>query len=94
MCQFVEKIIVPDHASMCEASGCYFNRKDMLDNENAKLVLQLDMYPVHSSKLFREFVTASFPLILLLFIPPGTTSKLQMADTVAIRPFKLSITTF
>lgn len=77
---------------MGEMNGHCFNPQDMLDTKNAKLILQLDMYPVHFSKLFRDFITTMFAFILLLFIPPGTTSKLQVADTVANRPFKHSIT--
>ena len=58
---------------------------------NAAVALQLDVWSVHISKEFREFVGKDHPYIRLVYIPPNCTSKLQVADVVLNCPFKHGI---
>jgi hypothetical protein len=59
---------------------------------DAKIILVLDVWAVHKSAEFRQFLRTSYPRILLVFVPPNCTSKLQVADVVLQRPFKHGIT--
>lgn len=59
--------------------------------ENAAVVLQLDVWAVHISKEFRDFISNQHPYVRLVYIPPNCTSKLQVADVVLNYPFKYGI---
>ena len=58
---------------------------------NAAVVLQLDVWAVHISKEFRDFISNKHPYVRLVYIPPNCTSKLQVADVVLNYPFKHGI---
>ncbi|CAM6129934.1 unnamed protein product [Calypogeia fissa] len=50
-----------------------------------------DCYSVHKFLAFRDWLKKTYPLICLLFIPGGCTSKLQPCDLVLQRPFKCAV---
>ena len=56
--------------------------------EDMKAILVLDCWSVHKSKEFRSFMRANYPHIILIYIPPNCTSKLQVADVMLNSPFK------
>ena len=58
---------------------------------NAAVVLQLNVWAVHISKEFRDFIGNKHPYVRLVYIPPNCTSKLQVADVVLNFPFKHGI---
>ena len=70
-------------------------RNKMIQQHNlpkdAAVVLQLDVWAVHISKEFRDFIGEKHSYIRLVYIPPNCTSKLQVADVVLNYPFKHGI---
>jgi hypothetical protein len=79
MKDYIEHIIVPFRAKMIE--------KHRLDGQQ-DVVLVLDVWAVHISSEFRQFIAEQHPYIHLLYIPPNCTSKLQVADYALNYPFK------
>jgi hypothetical protein len=79
MQQWVEHIIVPHRLAMI---GEHTLKAD------AHIILLLDVWAVHISKLFRSFLAEQHPYIHLLYIPANCTSKLQVADFALNFPFK------
>ena len=53
-----------------------------------KALVLLDFWPVHISKAFRARCPAECPELLMLYVPPNTTSKLQPQDKFYNKPFK------
>lgn len=53
----------------------------------------LDCWPVHISTAFRQWMKEQYPWILLLFVPPNCTAKLQPQDKFYQKPFKLGTKT-
>ncbi|CAM6129979.1 unnamed protein product [Calypogeia fissa] len=83
MQEWIELLYLPYVAQKCEERG--------LDVRVQKSVLLLDCYSVHKSLAFRDWLKKTYPLICLLFIPGGCTSKLQPCDVVLQRPFKCAV---
>lgn len=52
----------------------------------------IDCWPVHISASFRSYMRENYPHILLLFVPPNCTGKLQPQDVVWQKPFKAGLT--
>ncbi len=53
-----------------------------------KVVLLIDCWSVHKSEEFLSWMKEEYPHLIILFVPGGTTSKFQPADTGLNRPFK------
>ena len=83
MQDYVKKVIVPYANQQIETHRL---------NSDAKIILVLDVWAVHKSVEFRQFLRTHFPRIHLIFVPPNCTSKLQVADVALQRPFKHGIT--
>ncbi|KAL3683409.1 hypothetical protein R1sor_001431 [Riccia sorocarpa] len=81
--EFVEKLLAPWIVSTCTRLG--------LNPQKQRSVWIIDCYSVHLRKDFMEWMKLHYPLILLLFVPASTTSKLQPADVNLMRPFKSNI---
>lgn len=67
MQQYISEIIMP-YAEVCI-------RRHRL-KANADIILVLDVWSVHKSAEFRQFLESSYPRIHLVFVPPNCTSKL------------------
>jgi hypothetical protein len=76
---FVRHLLVP-----------YFKQTvaELILPEQQKCIWLIDCLPVHIGAPFREFMQTEYPWILLLFVPPNCTSKLQPQDKVYQKPFK------
>jgi hypothetical protein len=83
MQDYVEKVIMPYANKQIEAHRL---------NSDSKLILVLDVWAVHKSVEFRQFLRTHHPRIHLVFVPANCTSKLQVADVALQRPFKHGIT--
>ena len=57
-----------------------------------KAVLLLDCWNVHLAAEFREWVAATYPEVVILYIPAGCTPIGQPCDIAVQRPFKHAIT--
>lgn len=79
MQQYITKIIMP-YANKCIA--------DHRLRADANIILVLDVWAVHKSVEFRQFLRTRHPRIKLVFVPANCTSKLQVADVALQRPFK------
>lgn len=66
-------------------------KKRNLDPKSQKGILVLDCWSVHKSVEFRSFVRKTYPNLLLVYIPPNCTSKLQVADVALNYSFKYGI---
>jgi hypothetical protein len=79
MQEYVQNVILP-----------YAERMTKLYNldSNCKILLVLDVWAVHKSVEFREFLHKFHPRVRLVFVPANCTSKLQVADVALQRPFK------
>ena len=55
---------------------------------NQKAVYLMDCWPVQISANFRAWMEKEFQWILVVYIPPSTTSKLQPQDKFYQKPFK------
>jgi hypothetical protein len=58
---------------------------------DSRAIVLLDCWSVHKSAEFRTFVKKKYKNIILVFIPPNCTSKLQICDTHLNFPFKRGI---
>ena len=58
---------------------------------DSHIILLLDVWSVHKSQEFRDYLSSTYPHIHLVFVPANCTSKLQVADVVLQRPFKHGI---
>jgi hypothetical protein len=56
-----------------------------------KVVLLIDCRSVHKSEEFLLWMKEEYPHLIILFVPGGTTSKFQLADTSLNRPFKAAV---
>lgn len=54
-------------------------------------VLQIDLYPVHTSEEFRKWLYKVHPNARLVYVPGGTIGLCQVADTTCNRCVCLSI---
>ena len=63
------QIVLPHYKAVCE-------KLDL--PEGQKMVLQLDMYRVHTSAAYRDWLKEKYDFILLVYVPGGTTSKAQV----------------
>jgi hypothetical protein len=82
MCAYINDIIAP-----------YFDKKkaELSLPPSQKSLLQLDVWSVHRSKEFREWMRTHHPTIILDYVPGGCTGVLQPCDVGIQRPLKLSI---
>lgn len=55
--------------------------------DTQKMLWIIDVWSVHVSEAFRTFLKG-YPHILVLFVPPNCTSKLQPQDVAVQKPFK------
>jgi len=56
-----------------------------------KAVLLIDCWSVHKSEEFLLWMKEEYPHLIILFVPGGTTSKFQPADTSLNCPFKAAV---
>lgn len=56
-----------------------------------KSIILLDCWSVHKSREFRDFIRKYYPDIILVYIPPNCTGKLQVADVALNYSFKHGI---
>ena len=56
-----------------------------------KCLWKIDVWSVHRSKLFRNWLRSNHPTIILSFVPGGCTGVFQPCDVGIQRPFKLSL---
>jgi hypothetical protein len=82
MKDFVDSILAP-----------YFNttKLDLKLPPSQKSLWSIDVWSVHRSKAFRDWMKQTHPNIILDFIPGGCTSVAQPCDVGIQRLFKLSI---
>ena len=82
MCAYVNDILAP-----------YFERKKQEHGlpPTQKSLGQLDMWSVHHSKEFREWMCINYPTIILDYVPGGCTGVHQPCDVGIQQPLKLSI---
>jgi hypothetical protein len=78
--EWVVKIIIPDYKRMCTQFGATYGEQQVM--------LQIDIYPVHTSAAFRDWLYETYPFIKLRYIPAGCTPVAQVLDTFVNRPFK------
>jgi hypothetical protein len=62
-------------------------QRDGLD-EVQHAILQIDVYAVHISDLYRGWLAEKYPFFHLIFIPAGCTPVAQILDLHTNRPFK------
>lgn len=79
MQDYVEEVIAPFRAAKI---------KEHRLQENAAVILWLDVWGVHISAEFRAFIAEKHSYIHLVYVPPSCTSKLQVADVALNYPFK------
>ncbi|MEW5320182.1 MAG: hypothetical protein WDW38_011275 [Sanguina aurantia] len=80
---YIEQIIVPDYRKVCKEEGLRVGEQ--------RALLQLDVYPVHTSAETRDWLKLHHPYIVLAFVPGGCTGAVQIPDTCLNRPFKASV---
>jgi hypothetical protein len=56
-----------------------------------KMIWLIDVWQVHVSKEFRGWMKEHYAQILVLFVPPNCTSKLQPQDVAVQKPFKAAV---
>jgi hypothetical protein len=73
----------------------YFQKKKTLLGlqPDHACILQLDVWSVHSSKEFRQWMWDTFPYIILLYVPGGCTGVWQPCDVAIQRLLKQAIIT-
>ncbi|KIJ46782.1 hypothetical protein M422DRAFT_98876, partial [Sphaerobolus stellatus SS14] len=79
---WVHKILVP-----------YFQcqKKKLGLPEDQECIFQLDVWSVHRSKEFRDFMRINYPWIILEYVPGGCTGLWQPCDLRLQRPVKIAI---
>ena len=79
MRQWVAEVLLP-----------YSNHRIAQHNlpRDSHIVLVLDVWAVHKSEEFRTFLRIHHVNIHLVFVPPNSTSQLQVADVMLQRTFK------
>lgn len=82
MKQFVSEVIMP-YATRC------IDSHQLRADEN--IILVLDVWAVHKSAEFRQYLKEQHPRIHLVYVPANCTSKLQVADVALQKPFKSAI---
>lgn len=82
MKQYISKIIVP-YTERC------INRFELASD--AKVLLLLDVWKVHTCEEFRKYLRTHHPRIHLVYVPANCTKYLQPADVALQRPFKHGI---
>lgn len=80
MREWVQHVLLP-------YARCQIARHQLTDAA-AHIILVLDVWAVHKSAEFREFIKEHHPNIHLVYVPANCTSKLQVADVILQRPFK------
>jgi hypothetical protein len=58
---------------------------------SAKALWQIDVWSVHQSVEFREWMAKEYPYIILVYVPGGCTGVFQPCDVGIQHPFKLSV---
>jgi hypothetical protein len=56
--------------------------------EDQKALWLIDCWPVHISEAYRAWMKEAHPNIIVLYIPPNCTGKLQPQDVVVQKPLK------
>jgi hypothetical protein len=79
----VDKIIVPWSQHKIQELGLPAQQK---------VLWLIDCWSVHKGEPFRTWMKTKHPKILVLFIPPNTTSKLQPQDVGVQKTFKTAVT--
>lgn len=80
---YITHIIAPDYRSVCKELGLQVGEQRML--------LQMDVYPVHTSAVTIAWLKKHHPYIVLAFVPGGCTGAVQIPDTCLNRPFKSAV---
>jgi hypothetical protein len=78
---FVERVLVK-----------YFNKVKEREGRPAdqRCIWQIDVWSVHRSAKFREWMRKTYPWIIVVYVPGGCTGRFQPCDVGIQRPFKLS----
>ena len=79
MKQYYQRVLEPYRLRMSSQLGL---------PPDQKLVVLHDCWSVHQKASFLKWVKETFPHIIVLFIPAGTTSIAQPADVILNRPIK------
>ena len=81
------------HAYVNDILAPYFERKKRENGlpPTQKSLVQLDVWSVHRSAEFREWMRKNHPTIILDYVPGGCTGVHQPCDVGIQRPLKLSI---
>ena len=82
MRDFVNDILAPYFTQQKERLGL---------SPSQKAMWTIDVWSVHRSKEFRDWMRKTHPNIILDFVPGGCTSIFQPCDVGIQRPFKLSV---
>ncbi|KAF8317303.1 uncharacterized protein EI90DRAFT_3133952 [Cantharellus anzutake] len=82
MKQYVEDILVP-----------YFleQKRRLTLPDDYHCIWKLDVWAVHTSREFREWIYSCFPWIILDYVPGGCTGLFQPCDLVVQWAFKLAL---
>ena len=82
MHSFVDKILAP-----------YFDRRkeELGLHSSHKALWNIDVWSVHRSAEFKDWMHGSHPTIMLDYVPGGCTGKFQPCDVGVQRPLKLSL---
>jgi hypothetical protein len=78
----VTTIVEPYHKRTIERLGL---------TAEQKMLWIIDVWSVHISDAFRSWMKGNFHNILILYIPPNCTSKLQPQDVAVQKPFKSAV---
>lgn len=74
------KVVWPAFVRACKKYGRDENRQ--------VAILNIDVYPVHTSEAFITWMRQKYPRFRLIFVPAKCTSKAQFADVVLNKPLK------
>lgn len=71
----------------------YFRAKieELQLSDSQKALYIIDCWPVHISADFRHWMKTEYPWILVLYVPPSCTGKLQPQDKFYQKPFKHAV---
>ena len=82
---WVEELVNVDFVADCKARG--------VNPETQHAILNIDHYPVHTSKAFTSWLREHYPRFHLVYVQAGTTGKCQFADVILNRLYNLYMRT-
>lgn len=84
--QRLMKVLIADIAAYFEAQAVAMGRP-----KHSRCVIILDVWSVHRSREFRDFMTLEYPWISLVYVPANCTSRFQPLDAGTQRIMKLAM---